>query len=84
MGAGIIKYTISFSNNTNCNLIWQQTEYGTFIRAEPNCTQEMKQAIKDFVRLKADVNTDIQSSKPEHKKGIQSIIKNINIDEISN
>ena len=82
---GTIIYTIYFSDNTSCNLIWESTEHGLVIKdtSTSTCTQKMREAIKEYVLYQYNVTTLITPDDSKHKKLIQSIIKNINIENIN-
>ena len=83
-GAGKIMYTIFFSNNTMCNLIWEENEWDTTIKAQ-ECTTEMLNAIKNYVRLQpttVDIQVDNCNGDERKINNIKSIIKKININTI--
>lgn len=75
-GAGKITYTIFFSNDTRCKLIWTDGEWKDTLTADTKCTPEMKDAIAQYVSLPVPVETYITTNTPsEWHKIIKSTIK---------
>lgn len=74
-GAGKITYTIFFSDDTHCNLIWTDGEWEDTLTADTKCTQEMKDAIAQYVEFPVLVETNITHTPSKWHEKIKLTIK---------